>query len=168
MQHHLVKDAAQLVAPAVLGHMQRALHRLRYRGAKRAGRARILGENAPADLGGVGGRGRYPRVEGLHDVATERFLLVGAFHHEDVEVEPIVSGCLGQCRAPLPGARLGRDVGNALGIGVVSLGDGGVELVRTARVVTFELIEDLGWRIERALKVVGAAERARPVDLVHL
>lgn len=76
--------------------------------------------------------------------------------------------CLGERRAPLASTGLGRDVRDALGIGIVGLGKGGVQLVRAGRVVSLELVIDLRRGVERALEVVGTTERARPVDLVHL
>ena len=157
VQHHLVEHTAQRVAPLVLGDVQRALHRLGDGRAERARGIRMLGEHLAADSRGVRRRGRDVSLERLHDVAAERLLLVGALHHEHVQVESEVVGGLGERRAPLARARLGGDARELLGLGVVGLRDGGVQLVGAGRVVALELVEDLRGRAEGALQVVRAA-----------
>ena len=106
----------------------------------------MFGEHLAADLGGIGRRGRHVRIERLHDVAAERLLLVGALHHEHVQIEPEMRRRLGERRAPLARTRLGGDAVEILGLRVISLGDGRVQLVRAGRVVAFELVVDLGGR----------------------
>ena len=128
----------------------------------------MLGEHLAADLGGIGRRGRHVRIERLHDVAAERLLLVGALHHEHVQIEPEMRRRLGERRAPLARTRLGGDAVEILSLRVISLGDGRVQLVRAGRVVAFELVVDLGGRAEGLLQVVRAAQGRRAVDAVHL
>ena len=128
----------------------------------------MVGEHLLADLGRVGRRRCDGRVEGLHDGATEGLLLVGALHHEDVQVDTIVVGRLGKRGAPLAGTRLGRDLVETLLLGVVGLRERRVELVRAGGVVALELVVDLRRRVEVALEVVRAAQRGGAVHLVHL
>ena len=78
-----------------------------------------------------------------------------------------MGGCLGKGGAPLAGSGFGGDGGQALLGAVVGLGQGGVELVRAGGVVAFELVVDLGRRAQGLLQVVGAAQGAGAVHLVH-
>ena len=55
---------------------------------------------------------------------------------------------LGERRAPLARTRLGGDAVEILGLRVISLGDGRVQLVRAGRVVALELVVDLGGGLE--------------------
>ena len=77
-------------------------------------------------------------------------------------------GRLGKRGAPLAGTGLGRDLVEALLLGVVGLGERRVELVRAGGVVALELVVDLRWGVEVALEVVGAAQGGGTVHLVHL
>lgn len=128
-----------LVASLVLGDVEGALDCLGDRRAKRAGGVGIVLEHLLADLGRVGRRRRDGRIEGLHDRAAEGLLLVGALHHEDVEVDAVMVGRLGKRGAPLAGTGLGRDLVEALLLGVVGLGERRVELVRAGGVVASNL-----------------------------
>ena len=128
----------------------------------------MLCQHLLADLGRHGRRGRDVGVERLHDVASKRLLLVRALHHEHVEIQSEVGGRLGERRAPLTRARLGGDAVEILRFRVVRLGDGRVQLVGAAGVVALELVVDLRRCAECLLQVVGAAQRRRAVDAIHL
>src|SRR5665647_1233457 len=67
--------------------------------------------------------------------------------------------------APLAGAGLGRDLGDALHLVVVRLRDGGVGLVRTTGADALVLVEDLDpcGEPEDALELTGAQHRRRAV-----
>ena len=168
MQDDLVENAAQLVAAAVVGYMQGLFHSLRDRGTKRAGGVGVVGQHLAPDLCRVRRGRRHVGAKGLHDVAAEGLLLVGAFDHEDLAVKAVVRGCLRKSGSPLASAGLSRDGAQALLCAVVGLCQRGVELVRAGGVVALELVEDLGGRAQSLLQVVGAAQRAWAVDLVHL
>ena len=76
-----------------------------------------------------------------------------------MEVETIERASHGECRAPLPRARFGSDGLEPLLLCIVCLGNGRIELVRTRRVVSFELIVYLGGGIERFFKEISPDER---------
>ncbi len=113
-------------------------------------------------------RRRDVRPVGSHDFAAERLLLVRALHHVHVAPEPEKRARHRKRRAPLPGARLGRHIRDALRLGVVRLRNRAVELVRARGVVPLELVVDVRGRPERLLEEVGADQRRGTVHLVEL
>ena len=128
VQQHLIEHRAEHITVALV--RGRDLDRLGDRAAERAAGVRVVREDRAACLGGVRGRGRHVRAEGLHDRLAVGLLLIGYLYHVDLEVQPEVGARLGQRRAPLAGSGLGRQALEALLLGVVRLRDGRVELVR--------------------------------------
>ena len=98
---------------------------------------------------------------------AEGLLLVAHLHHVHLAVEAEVAAGHGQGRAPLARAGLGGDALQALHLGVVGLGHGGVQLVAAGGVVALELVVDLGRGLELLLQAVGAHERRGPVHAVE-
>ena len=166
VQKHLIEHAAEHVA--VAGGRGGDLDGLADRAAERAGRAGVLGEDAPADLRLRGRARRHGRAVGAHDLAAEGLLLIRALNHIDLAVEPEVGAGHRQGRAPLSGAGLGRDAAQPLLLGVVRLRDGAVELVRAGGVVALELVVDLCWGLQLLFQAVGAHERRGAVHLVKI
>ena len=70
--------------------------------------------------------------------------------------------------APLAGAGLGGELGDAFLLVVLGLGDGGVGLVRAGRADAFVLEVDLGRSAEGLLPSRSADERSGPPELVDL
>ena len=68
-------------------------------------------------------RRRYLRAIRAHDLAAERLLLVGAFHHIDLAIEPEERTRHRKRCAPLSRTGLGSDALQALRLCVVRLGD---------------------------------------------
>ena len=99
------------------------------RAAKAAAGAGELFEDLAADVRRVGRRCDDARTVSAHDFAAERLLLVAHFDHIDDEIEVEIGACHGKRRSPLACAGFGRDALEALFFGVISLRDGGVELV---------------------------------------
>ena len=155
MEHHLVEDGAELVATAILGHVERALDGLRDGSAQRTRTVSLVSIHPPSHLSRLGGGGRHVGAEGLHHAAAEGLLLEGRPHHEHVAVKAKVRGCLRERGSPLTGARLGGDGRKTLLTGVVRLGKSRVELVGAGGVVTLELEVYSRGRVEGPLEVVG-------------
>ena len=141
---------------------------LRNRTAERTAGGRIVCQNSAACLGRIGRRRRYIRVKGLHDGLAERLLLVGDLNHEYLQIQSEVRACLRECSTPLTGTGLGGDVGDALLLGVVGLGQGGVQFVGAGRGDALILEIDVGWSAEGGLKIVGSHKRSASVAGVLL
>ena len=146
VEKNVVEHRAQNVAALVA--VQRDLDSFGNSAAQRAARARVFGEDFPAHFGGVRRRGYHVRAVGFHHGFAVGLLLTADFDHVHVEVEPVKRASHRQRRAPLPSARFGGDRSQALGFGVVSLRDGGIELVRARSVVALELVVDFGRRVQ--------------------
>ena len=166
MQQHLIEHAAEHVA--VARGRGGDLDGLADRAAERAGRAGVLGEDAPADLRLRGRARRHGRAVGAHHLAAEGLLLIRALDHVDLAVETQIGAGHRQRRAPLTGAGLGRDAAQPLLLGIVRLRDGGVELVRAGGVVALELVVDFRRGLQLLFQTVGAHERRRAVHLVKI
>ena len=166
VQQHLIQHAAQHVAVALAGGG--GLHGLADGAAQRAGGAGELGQDLAAYLGGVGGGGGDVGAVGTHDLAAEGLLLIGALHHEHAAVQSQIGAGHAERRAPLTGAGLGGHALQALLLGVVGLGDGGVELVGAGGVVALELVINLRGGLELLLQTVGAHQRRGTVHLIEV
>ena len=166
VQQHLIEHAAEHVA--VAGGRGGDLDGLADRAAERAGRAGVLGEDAPADLRLRGRARRHGRAVGAHHLSAEGLLLIRALDHIDFAVEPEVGAGHRQRGAPLTGAGLGRDAAQPLLLGIVRLRDGGVELVRAGGVVALELVVDFRRGLQLLFQTVGAHERRRAVHLIKV
>ena len=156
MKQHLVKHRAKHVA--IARSLDSGLDSLRNSATERTRCARMVGKNLAANLSGHAGRRSDIGTICAHHFATERFLLVRHLYHEDLAVEVEVRTSHTQCRTPLAGTGLGGHTLQTLCLGIISLGDGRVEFVRTRGVVTLELIVNLGRRSERLLQEVGSNE----------
>ena len=166
VQQHLIQDAAQHVAVTLLA--SRGLHSLADGAAQGAGGVGELCQNPAAHLGGVGGGRSHVGAVGPHDLAAEGLLLIGALHHEHAAVQSQISAGHAQRSAPLTGAGLGGDALKALLLGVVRLGDGGVQLVAARGVVALKLVVDVGGGVQLLLQAVGPHQRRRTVHLVEV
>ena len=166
MQQHLVKDAAQHIA--VAGLAGGGFHCLGNGTAQGAGGTRVLLQNGPAYAGGIGGGGGDGGAVGPHDLPPERLLLVADLHHVDLAVQPQVGTGHGEGSTPLAGAGLSGDALEALVLGVVSLGDGAVQLVGAGGVVALELVVDLGGGLELFLQAVGPHQGRGPVHFIEV
>ena len=74
----------------------------------------------------------------------------------------------GQSGAPLPGAGLGGDSAQPLLLGVIGLSQSGIEFMGAGGVVTFKLVVNLRGGTQGPFQVVGSAQGAGTVHLVHL
>ena len=83
-------------------------------------------------------------------------------------VQPKVGAGHGEGGAPLAGAGLGGDAVEALLLGVIGLGDGGVQLVAARGVVALKLVVDFGRGAQGLLQTVGADQGRGPVHLVEV
>ncbi len=138
---------------------------------ERAGRVGILGEDRASRVRLLGRAGDDAAAERLDEPAPIRLLVVRGSHHPDVDLEPEDGRGERERRAPLAGARLGREALYALLLVVVRLRDGRVRLVRPGRRDALVLVVDARGRLERLLEPARAVERRRaplPVDRAHL
>ena len=128
----------------------------------------MLGQDLPAHGGGVGGGGGDGGAVGPHHFPAEGLLLVGDLDHVDLAVQAQIGAGHGEGRAPLTGAGLGGHALQALLLGVVGLGDGGVELVGAGGVVALELVVDLGRGLELFLQAVGPDQGGGTVHFIEV
>ena len=166
MEQDLIQDAAEHIA--VAGRGRGDLDGLADSAAERTGRVGVLRENGTADIRGVRWAGRDACAVGAHDLAAEGLLLIRALDHEDLQVKPQIRAGHGKGRAPLTGARLGRNALESLLFGVIRLRDGGVQLVAAGGIVALEFVIDLRRGSELFLEAVRAYQRRRTVHLVEI
>ena len=95
-------------------------------------------------------------------------LFVADLDHEDLAVQAQIGAGHGQCGAPLAGAGLGGDALETLELGIVGLGDGGVELMASGGVVAFEFVVDLGGGPQCLFQAVSPYQRGGTVHLVEV
>ena len=107
----------------------------------------------------IEGGGRDRRAVDAHHLAAERLLFVGNLDHVDLAVEAEIGAGHRKRRAPLTCAGLGGHAHEALLLGIIGLGDGGIELVAAGGVVALKLIVDLSRSAELLFQVVGADQR---------
>ena len=109
------------------------------------------------------------RAERLHHDAPVGLLPVRDADHEDLALEPVELRRVGERRAPLTGAGLGRDALAPVLRAVERLRHGGVRLVRARRADALVLVVDAhALEAERPLEAIGAHERRRAPDAVGL
>ena len=166
MEQHLVQNASQHVA--VAGVFRRRLHRLGNGAAQGAGGAGVLLENLPADFRLHGGRRGDGGAVGPHDLPAEGLLLVADLHHIDLAVQAQIGAGHGEGGAPLARSGLGGDAGEPLPLGVVRLGDGGIQLVGAGGVVSLKLVVDVRRGLELFLQAVGPDQGRGAVHLVKV
>ena len=166
VQQHLIQHTAQHIAG--VGRGSGALHGLTDGAAQRAGGVGELRQDLAAYLGGQGGRGGHVRAVGPHDLAAEGLLLIGALHHEHMAVQPQIGAGHAQRRAPLAGTGLGGHAGQTLLLGVVGLGDGGVQLVAAGGVVALELVVDVRRGTQLILQAVGTHQGRGTVHFIEI
>ena len=127
MQENLAEHRSELVAVTLLG--ESSLDGFGDGASKRTCSARMLGKNLPSDSSGLTWRRGHFGTVGAHHFPAERLLLVGAFDHVDLTVKPEIGAGHGQGSAPLTGTGLCGNSFKSLLLGIIDLGDGGVELV---------------------------------------
>ena len=146
-----------------------ALDGLRDREAERAERLGVGLERRAARVRHVRRAGVHGAAERLHHDAPVRLLAVGDADHEDLALEAVELRRVGERRAPLPGAGLGRDALAPVLRAVERLRHGRVGLVRARRAAALVLVVDAhALEPERLLEAIGAHERRRPPDAVGL
>ncbi len=154
VHQHVVEHGAERIGGLGIGG--RALDRLRDRQAERAER---LGIHLERGATRVRHRRRARvdrRAERLHHHAAVRLLPVRDADHEDLALEPVQLRRVGQRRAPLPGAGLGRDALAAVLRAVERLRHGRVGLVRAGRAAALVLVVDAhALEPERLLEALG-------------
>ncbi len=114
-------------------------HRLAYCGAERALVIGVVGYDFAACFGGHARRGYNLGAVGLHNRPAVRLLVVGNLDHVHGEVYSEHFCGKRQRRAPLSGSGFGCYIGDTLLLAVVSLRNGGVQLMRAYRTHTFIL-----------------------------
>ena len=128
----------------------------------------MIGQDLPAHGGGVRGGGGDGRAIGPHHFPAEGLLLIAHLHHVHLAVQAQVGTGHGQGGAPLAGSSLGGHPFQALLLGIVGLGDGGVELVGTGGVVPLKLVVNLSRGLELLFQAVGPDQGGGAVHLVKV
>ena len=86
-------------------------------------------------------------------------------------VQPQIGAGHAQRRAPLAGTGLRGHAGQTLLLGVVGLGDGGVQLVAAGGVVALEFVVDMCRGAQLLLQAIGAHQRGgtvHPIEVPHV
>ena len=140
MKQNLIQNAAQYITISFPGGF--GLYSFRDSTSEAAGGAGMLDEDFASDFRSIAGRRCDCGAVCPHDFPAERFLLIGNFYHvyETVQIE--IGTCHRECGAPLSCTGFGGDTFQSLFLGIISLGNGGIELVAAACIVSFEFIID--------------------------
>ena len=143
------------------GFLRRDFDCFRNGDAERAGAVGMLLQDRAAGFGLVGRRGDAARAIGFHQGAAIRFLVVGDadLEHGHVNVEQRAGE--GERRAPLAGARLGRQLFYPRLFVVPGLRHGGVGLVRAGGRDAFIFEVDFCRRAELLFQPARADQRRR-------
>ncbi len=136
--------------------------------AQAARRIRILRQDGAAGRGGIGGAGDDFRAPHPDHAAPVGLLEVGDLHHVDQAFHAEHLAGESEGGAPLAGAGLGGELGDAFLLVVPGLGDGSVGLVRPGRAGAFVLEVDLRGGAEGLFPSGGPDERRRTPELVDL
>ena len=166
VQAHVVEHGAQGVLAVRGGDGQ--LDRL---GDGAAQGALVIGIHGEDILAGTGGHGRGRRdggTESLHDAPAVGLLVVAHLHHIYGAVQAELLGRIAEGTAPLAGTGLGGDVGDSLLLGVIGLGQGGIQLVAAGGRNGLVLEIDVGRGAEGLLQFIGTHERGAAVGRVLL
>ena len=159
VDEHVVEHAAErIIGVGVLGG---DFDRLGNGDAEAAGRVRRLGENGLAGVGFLARAGDAGGAVGFHQRAPVGLLVVAHLDHEDFDFEAEHLPGEGERRAPLPGAGLGRQLGDAGFLVVEGLRHRGVRLVAARRRDALVFVENARRRIEQTVPA-GARGRAAP------
>ena len=164
VQPHVVEHGAEGILTVGRGGGQ--LYGLGDGGAERSAVGGVLGEDVLAGAGGHRGRAFYHGAEGAHDGGAVGLLLHSDLHLIYGAVEAVDLGSIREGCAPLSGTGLGGHVGGALLLGVVALGQGGVDLMRTQGVGGLVLEIDVCGGAECLFEGVGAHQGCGAVVLV--
>ena len=162
----MVEDAAQRVVGVVA--LGSHLDRLRDGYAEAAVGLGVVRQDRPSGSGAIGGAREHLGPVDLHHAAPVRLLMVAHLDHVDLQAEAEHLAGHREGRAPLSGAGLRGDPGDARLLVVEGLRHGGVRLVGARRAHAFMLEEDLGLRADGLLEPGGADKRRRPPDAVDL
>ena len=141
MKQHLGQHGAQYIAITLL--RSSGLYRLGNGASQAPGGSGEFLQNPPSNLSGVGRRRGYICPIGAHHLSAERFLLIRTLHHIHLTVKPQVSTCHGKGCSPLARSRLCSHTLKPLLFGIVGLGNGRVELMAAAGVISLELVINL-------------------------
>ena len=133
--------------------------------------ALVVGVAGDDVLTGTGTHGRGRRdggAEGLHDGAAERLLLIAHLDHIDSAVYAEFLGGIAEGTAPLAGTGFSGEVGNALLLGIIGLGDGAVELMAAGGAHGFVLEVDVSGGAQGGFQFIGSHQRGAAVGGVLL
>ena len=166
VKEHLVEHRAQHVAVSFVGHGY--FYSFRNSASKASAVVRIFCQDLSACLRPVGWRCKDLCAKRLHDVLTERLLVIGNFDHVHLQVETKIGTCFGKCCSPLTCTGFCSHALKAFLFSVVSLCYCGVELMTAGGVVSFEFIVDLRWRVQGFFQIVSSAKRCRAIDLIDI
>ncbi len=164
MQRDMVHHGAERIFAARRGSSQ--FDGLGDSRAERARMVRLTGDDIFAGAGGHRRRTGDSSAESAHDRTAVGLLLHRYLHLINGALKTKSLGRITECRAPLTGAGLCGDIRHAFLLAVVTLRNGGVELVRTQRVDTLVLEIDMGGGAECFLQLIGAHERRGAVVAV--
>ena len=166
VQGHMVQHRTEGVA--AVGGVHGQLHSLADGGAQRTLVVGILGEDILAGAGTHRRRCDDLCAVGLHDAAAIGLLLVRYLDHIYGCLEAEHLGCIAQRGAPLAGAGLGGDIGDALFLAVVCLRQGAVELVAAHGAHALVLEIDVALGADSLFQAVGANQRGRAVRFIEV
>ena len=160
VQQHVVEHAPEGVPGLRLRGSD--LDRLGDRDAQRPWVVRGLREDRATGSGELGRRAVHRGAEDLHHQAPVGLLVIARADLPHLALDAEEGARVGQRRAPLAGAGLGRDASDpGLGV-VVRLRDRGVRLVRAGGGAALVLVVDPRRRAQGLLEAMGAIERRRP------
>ncbi|OLN24419.1 hypothetical protein DVDV_4257 [Desulfovibrio sp. DV] len=163
---NMVEHAAQGVLGVVMGGG--VFHGLGDGQSKGPGAVGVFGQHGPAGPGVFRGRGKDLSAVGIDENAAIGLLVVAHLDHVDRAFHAHHGTGKGQGRAPLAGSGLGSQAFHALGLVVISLGDGGIGLVRPGRRDRLVFIINLAFDPKRLFQALGPHQRRRTIEAINV
>ena len=128
--------------------------------------AAVIGVGREDVLSGTGthrrGR-RYGGAKSLHNGAAERLLLIAYLYHIHGAVYAELHGGIAERTAPLASSGFSGEVGDALFLGIVCLGDGRVEFVASGRAHALVLEVDVCRGAQGCFQLICSYQRGTAV-----
>ena len=144
------------------------LNGLRDSGTQRAGMVGVTRDDILTGTGRHRGRTRHSSPEGAHDRRAVGLLLHRYLHLINGSLQAEYRSRIGQGGAPLSGTGLGGDIGRALLLGIVALGQGRVDLVGTQGIHRLVLEIDVCRRLQRLFQGIGAHQRRTAIGFIFV
>ena len=166
VQNHLIEYAPEDIA--VAGGRNCHFDRFGDGAAERASGSRMCRQDLPPHLRGLGWGGYHRCAVGAHHLTAEGLLLIAHLDHVHLAVQAEIAAGHGKRGAPLARSGLCSDALQALLLCIISLGNGGIQLMAAAGVVSFKLVVNLRRGLELFFQAIRPDQRRGTIHLIKI